>query len=191
MPGRVAVSVVSMRCGRTDRRICGRQADSHVRIVRLSSVEGRSSWPHADQGLDRAILNTPIVEGTRIVTRSDGLAEVEFEDQSALRLGENSEVKFPPSLDDGRGREDGPNRGGEGPGLPRCRAKGDDAYHAIADGNTFLIRRDTLARISAAPDQLQVAVLRGDVQLENQPQLPSVKKNETLTLDRVSHQITK
>ena len=49
--------------------------------------------------------------------------------------------------------------------------------------HTFLIRRNTLARISAAPDQLQVAVLRGDVQVENQPQLLSVKKNETLTLD--------
>ena len=55
---------------------------------------------HADQGLDRAILNTPIVQGTRIVTRKDGLAEVEFEDQSALRMAENSEIRFSPALDE-------------------------------------------------------------------------------------------
>ena len=46
------------------------------------------------EGLERAILNTPVVEGTRVVTGSDGLAEVEFENQSALRLTEDSEVKF-------------------------------------------------------------------------------------------------
>ena len=70
-------------------------ADSHVRIVRLSSVEGQVQIDRATgQGLERAILNTPIVEGTRIVTGADGLAEVEFENQSALRLTENSEVKF-------------------------------------------------------------------------------------------------
>ena len=64
-------------------------ADSHVRIVRLSSVEGQVQIDRATgQGLERAILNTPIVEGTRIVTGDDGLAEVEFENQSALRLTE-------------------------------------------------------------------------------------------------------
>lgn len=69
-------------------------ADSHVRIVRLSSVEGQVQVDRAGQGLERAILNTPIVEGTRIVTGNDGLAEIEFENQSALRLTEDSEVKF-------------------------------------------------------------------------------------------------
>ena len=48
----------------------------------------------AGQGLERAILNSPVVEGTHLVTGNDGLAEVEFENQSALRLTENSEVKF-------------------------------------------------------------------------------------------------
>ena len=69
-------------------------ADSHVRIVRLSSVEGQVQVDRAGQGLERAILNTPIVEGTRILTGNDGLAEIEFENQSALRLTEDSNVKF-------------------------------------------------------------------------------------------------
>ena len=73
----------------------GAFAESHVRIVRLSSVEGQVQMDRATgQGLERAILNTPIVEGVRLITGSDGLAEVEFEDQSALRLADDSEVKF-------------------------------------------------------------------------------------------------
>jgi hypothetical protein len=45
------------------------------------------------------------------------------------------------------------------------------------------VRHDTQLRVSAAPDQLQVAVFKGDVQFENQTQLVSLKKNETLTMD--------
>jgi hypothetical protein len=158
-------------------------AESHARIVRLSYVDGQVQMAHSAQGLDRAILNTPIVEGTRIVTRGDGLAEIEFEDQSALRLSENSEVKFRRlSLTDSGARVD-EIEVVQGVVFFDVRAKSEDAYHAIAGGSTFLIRRNTMARISAAPDQLQVAVLRGDVQLENQAQQLSVKKNETLTLD--------
>ncbi len=61
------------------------QATSHVRIVRLSYVDGKVQMERASgQGLERAILNAPIVEGTRILTGSNGLAEVEFEDNSTV-----------------------------------------------------------------------------------------------------------
>jgi hypothetical protein len=161
----------------------GAQAESHARIVRLSYVDGQVQMAHADQGLDRAILNTPIVEGTRIVTRSDGLAEVEFEDQSALRLAGNSEVKFRRlSLTDAGAKVD-EIEVVRGVVFFDVRAKSEDTYYAMAGGSTFLLRRNALARISAAPDQLQVAVLHGDVQMESQAHLLSVKKNETLTLD--------
>ena len=161
----------------------GAQAESHVRIVRLSFVDGQVQIAHADQGLDRAVLNTPIVEGTRIVTRGDGLAEVEFEDQSALRVAENSEVKFRRlSLTDTGAKVD-EIEVVRGVVFFDIRSKSEDVYHAIAGGQTFLIRRNTVVRFSAAPDQLQVAVLHGDVELENSAQQLSVKKNETLTLD--------
>jgi len=159
------------------------QAESHVRIVRLSYIDGQVQMEHADQGLDRAILNTPIVEGTRIVTGNDGLAEVEFEDQSALRLAENSEVKFRQLTMTDTGAKVNEIEVVRGVVFFDVRSKSDDVYRAVAGGTTFLVRRDTVARISAAPDQLRVAVFKGDVQLQNQPQLVSVKKNESLTLD--------
>ncbi len=161
----------------------GAQAESHVRIVRLSYIDGSVQMAHGDQGLDRAILNTPIVQGTRIVTRDNGLAEVEFEDQSALRLSENSEVTFRQLSMSDAGAKVNEIEVVRGVVFFDVRPKSDDVYRAVTDGTTFLMRRNTLARVSAAPDQLQLAVMRGDVQMESQPQLVSIKKNETLTLD--------
>lgn len=161
----------------------GAQAGSHVRIVRLSYVDGQVQLEQGDQGLNRAILNTPIVEGTRIVTRSEGLAEVEFEDQSALRLAGNSEVRFRQLSMTETGAKVNEIEVLRGVVFFDVRSKSVDVYRAVADGSTLLVRSDTQTRISAAPDQLQLAVFKGTVQLENQPQLAGVKKNETLTLD--------
>jgi hypothetical protein len=70
-------------------------ATSHVRIVRLSYVDGKVQMERAyNQGLERAILNSPVIEGSRIVTGSDGLAEIEFENKTTVRLGEATEVRF-------------------------------------------------------------------------------------------------
>jgi FecR protein len=183
MTGRVGFPLLACAAIALVAASVGAQAESHARIVRLSFVDGQVQMAHADQGLDRAILNTPIVEGTRIVTKTDGLAEVEFEDSSALRLAENSEVKFRRLAITDAGAKVDEIEVVRGVVFFDVRAKSEDAYHAIAGSSTFLVRRNTLARISAPPEQVQLAVLRGDVQLENQPQLVSVKKNETLTLD--------
>jgi hypothetical protein len=70
-------------------------AESNVRIVRLSEVQGKVQIDRgAGDGFDKAFLNLPIVEGSRLKTGDDGRAEVEFEDGSALRLAPNSEVAF-------------------------------------------------------------------------------------------------
>ena len=159
-------------------------ADSHVRIVRLSSVEGQVQIDRATgQGLERAILNTPIVEGTRIVTGADGLAEVEFENQSALRLTENSEVKFTQLLMNDAGTKTNRITVDKGLVYLDTASKGDDAYLLTVGDRSLTVGRDTLMRISATPDQLQVAVFKGEVQLEGQAQPVVVHKKDTLTVD--------
>src|SRR5437016_2859948 len=56
-------------------------ANSQARIVRLSDVEGTVQIDRdAGQGYERAFLNMPIVQGTKLWTKDDGRAEVEFED---------------------------------------------------------------------------------------------------------------
>ncbi len=119
-------------------------ADSHVRIVRLSSVEGQVEIDRAaGQGLERAILNTPVVEGTRIVTGADGLAEVEFENQSALRLTENSEVKFTQLLMNDAGSKINRLTVERGLVYLDTASKSDDTYLITVGDRSLAVGRDT------------------------------------------------
>ena len=70
-------------------------AESKARIVRLSEVQGTVQIDRATgDGFDKAFINLPLIEGSRLKTGKDGRAEVEFEDGSALRLAPDSEVDF-------------------------------------------------------------------------------------------------
>ncbi|MDR3797332.1 MAG: FecR domain-containing protein [Terracidiphilus sp.] len=79
-----------------------RQADttpasgvSNVRIVRLSEHKGTVVLDrNTGNGFEPAVVNMPVVEKSRLMT-GDGVAEVEFEDNSSLRLGPNAMVEFP------------------------------------------------------------------------------------------------
>src|ERR1039458_10262962 len=68
---------------------------SKVRIVRLSEVKGEVQMDRdTGRGFERAMANLPIVEKNRLQTGT-GVAEVEFEDNSTLRLAPDSAVEFP------------------------------------------------------------------------------------------------
>jgi hypothetical protein len=158
-------------------------ADSHVRIVRLSSVEGQVQIDRGTgSGLERAILNTPIVEGTRLVTGNDGLAEVEFENESALRIADNSEVSFSQLLLSDTGAKVTQVEVAKGVVYLEATSKGNDVYRVKA-GNTVLVaHRDALLRLSVTPAELKAAVLKGEVQVDGGAQPLSVHKKETLTV---------
>lgn len=67
---------------------------SKVRIVRVSEIRGAVELDRSNgHGYEPAIANLPVVEQNRLKT-GVGVAEVEFEDNSTLRLGPNSEVEF-------------------------------------------------------------------------------------------------
>jgi len=68
---------------------------SKVRIVRLSMVKGAVQIERSrERGFERAIANLPVVERNLLQTGM-GVAEVEFEDNSSLRLAPNTLVEFP------------------------------------------------------------------------------------------------
>ena len=70
-------------------------ANSKVRIVRLSEVKGDVQIDRSTgQGFEQAIANIPVIENARLQTAT-GAAEVEFEDNSTLRIGPDSLVAFP------------------------------------------------------------------------------------------------
>ena len=71
------------------------QAESKARIVRLSDVQGSVQMDRGTgDGFDKAFLNMPVVEASRLKTGDDGRAEVEFEDGSTLRVLPGSELEF-------------------------------------------------------------------------------------------------
>src|SRR6185312_15506968 len=70
-------------------------AQSQARIVRLSYVDGDVQLDRNDsEGFSKAFLNMPIVQGMRVSTGSDGYAEAELDDGSAIRLTPNSVMEF-------------------------------------------------------------------------------------------------
>src|SRR6202795_4832434 len=70
-------------------------SESKARIVRLSEVQGTVEIDRgASDGVDKAFINLPVIEGSRLKAGKNGRAQVEFEDGGALRLAPGSEVDF-------------------------------------------------------------------------------------------------
>jgi len=63
------------------------------RAARLSFVEGQVRIAQGSQLLaDPALQNTPLFEGTQVLTSEDGRAELQFDDGSVVRLSPNSSL---------------------------------------------------------------------------------------------------
>ena len=160
------------------------QATSHVRIVRLSYASGQVQMDRGPgQGLERAILNSPVVEGSRMVTGTDGLAEVEFENNSTVRLGEASEVKFRQLLMNDAGDKVNEVELVRGTMYFDTRSGKDDIYRVIAAGQTFVLRHNSQMRFMMSGDQVQASVFNGEAQFDDKSQLVRLKKNDTVTVD--------
>ncbi len=70
-------------------------AKSHARVVRLSFVSGAVMLKRPGTAEPaKALLNTPIQEGFELSTDAGGYAEVEFENGSTARIGEQSQLLF-------------------------------------------------------------------------------------------------
>jgi hypothetical protein len=70
-----------------------RPGAQNTQAVRLSVVEGQVRIAQDNQLLaDPALVNTPLFEGTQVLTSQDGRAELQFEDGSVVRLSPNSSL---------------------------------------------------------------------------------------------------
>src|SRR5271156_4457345 len=69
--------------------------DAASNVARVSFVQG-SVQLLAGQGanLEQAVINMPVLDGSRLQTGGDGQAEVEFGDGSVARLTPNSSIQF-------------------------------------------------------------------------------------------------
>ena len=179
--------------------------DSHVRIVRLSEIRGTVQMDRkTGHGLEPAIANMPIVEGARLETEV-GVADVEFEDGSAVRLTPNSLIEFPQLILRGAGGMASTVRLVRGMMyVSLANTKVNSFNVQVGDGSTSLIvapsthvRLEAEAPKTAASSdsavaqpvaKLTIAVFAGSVAVQS-PSGPSVVgKKETLTLGGVGRE---
>ncbi len=158
---------------------------SHVRVVRLSFVEGtvRVRRPGSEEWAS-ATVNTPIEEGFSVATGKKSFAEVQFENGSAVRFGELSGVEF---------YGVGAVRTGRPCKPPDARGRRYVTFHVLPDhhdeyllnasGVSVTPQGKTEFRTDVNENRLRVEVLSGEVQAADANETEKLGKNHALTLD--------
>jgi hypothetical protein len=156
-------------------------ATSKVRIVRLSEVKGEVQLDRANgRGYEPAITNLPVVEGSRLLT-GQGVAEIEFEDNSSLRVAPDSIVEFPKL-----------ERLPVGTTVSSVHLVKGTAYVSLmkTPGNEFnlsfgeqnvSLSAATHVRLELEGDQATLAVLEGTVHVENASGAMDVPRKKSVT----------
>jgi len=159
---------------------------SKVRIVRLSQVRGSVQIDRSNgRGFELGIANLPIVEKNQLRT-GVGIAEVEFEDNSSLRLAPNSLVEFPQL-----------ERNANGATISSVHVIKGTAYVSLvkaesskAPANQFVVifgdrKLDldpaTHVRLAIEDREAKLAVLDGAVHVDGANGLVSIPKKKTAT----------
>lgn len=153
-------------------------AASQVRIVRLSYVEGNVQIDRNSGKFDKAFLNLPITEGTKLRTVSDSRAEVEFEGGSTLRIVPGSMIKFPQlALDSGT--KISTLEVVEGTAYVNFLGDKSDRLTIEFAHEKVTLTQAAHLRIGIGEKGSSVAVLKGDIQVESPSGTSEVKKNQT------------
>ena len=156
-------------------------AESHVRIVRLSYIEGSVQIDRGTGQYEAAIVNLPITEGAKLRTGDDGRAEVEFEDGSTLRLASNAVVAFPHlSLSDS-GTKLSAVELNSGTAYVDWNGPNSSALSVELGQERLQFTRSARVRIGEDHDASTVAVFKGEVQVVEPSGTTELKKNQTAT----------
>jgi len=160
-------------------------ADSQVRIVRLSNVEGTVQVDrNTGQGLEKAFPNMPIVQGMKLATKDDGRAEVEFEDGSTVRITPKTTVEFNElALRDSGGRVSTVLLK-SGMAYVNYSAKGKADEFTVMFGNEKVRAAQAVHfRLDLAADNAELAVFNGELKAEGPSGEAEVGKNKTATFN--------
>lgn len=159
-------------------------ADSHVRIVRLSYVEGDVQLDKADgRGFGTAYLNMPIVNQSKLWAR-DGQAEVELEDGSSIRLTPDTIVAFNDLSLDNNGGHNTSVELQQGTAYFDIHYRDSDRFQLGFGRNHVSLDKSARFRVNVDKHDFEVAVLSGEIEVENASNAEvAVKKGETIRLD--------
>lgn len=157
-------------------------ADSQARIVRLSDVQGSVQIDkHTGVGYESAFVNLPITQGTHLRTGANGRAEIEFEDGSSMRLTPNTTVAFDRlGLSDSGKRVSGINLA---EGMAYVNWLGKDDFSLNFAQEKIALDRAAHFRVDTSSQVANLAVFKGDVQVEGPNGQLTVEKKKTATFD--------
>jgi hypothetical protein len=157
-------------------------ADSQARIVRLSDVQGSVQIDkNTGMGFENAFLNLPITQGAQVRTHDRGRAEIEFEDGSTLRLTPNTTVEFSTlGLSDSGKRVSVINLI---EGMAYVNWLGKDEVTLNFSREKMLVDRAAHFRVDTSTEVANLAVFKGDVDVEGPAGKVMVQKKKTATFD--------
>jgi len=165
-------------------------ADSQVRIVRLSQVDGSVQIDrNAGQGFEKAFLNLPITQGMKVKAGFDGRAEIEFEDGSTIRITPDTVVSFPElSLRDSGGKVSTIHLQEGTAYVNFVAAKNDknDELVLVFGKQKLALTEAVHLRVQMGDANATVAVFKGEAKIAGPSGEVEVAKNKTATFDLAS-----
>jgi hypothetical protein len=160
-----------------------RAGDSHVRIVRLSDVRGKLALDRqTGNGFEQTMQNMPIVEGERLQT-AEGYAEVEFEDNSTIRLAPNSRVDFPLLALRSSGAKASTMSVVRGMVYASTESTKGNEFVLEVGSMTVTMAPSTHLRLEVVEGKTLVSVFNGSVEVAHDGETTQLGKKETLTLE--------
>ena len=158
-------------------------SNSKVRIVRLSEVKGEVQLDRlTGKGFEPAMANLPVTEGAKLKT-GNGVAEVEFEDNSTIRVAQNSVVEFPKlELLPSGAKASGVNLLQGTVYVNLLNTKGNE-FNLKFGQQTVNLPPDSHIRLQMTPTEANLAVMHGDVAVEETSGSTTVGKNKTATFN--------
>jgi Family of unknown function (DUF6600)/FecR protein len=155
---------------------------SHVRVVRLSFVEGTVTVRRPGSAeWAKAGVNTPIEQGFSVATTKKSFVEIQFENGSTVRLGELSSVEFNELALTARGDHINHLTLDGGYATFHIVPQHHDEYLLNVSGVNLTPHGKTEFRTDLNQDRLRVEVFRGKVQATDSNQTQKLGKNHTLT----------
>jgi FecR protein len=159
-----------------------RPGDSHVRIVRLSDVKGTLSLDRkTGNGFEQTMPNMPIIQGEKLRT-ADGYAEVEFEDNSTLRVAPNSLVEFPLLALRSSGAKASTIEVVRGMVYVNLQGTKGNEFVLRAGDQTMTVSPSTHMRMMVDDGKTVVSVFNGSVEVKHGSETTLLTKKESLTL---------
>jgi len=157
-------------------------AESSARIVRLSDVHGTVEIDkNGGAGFENAFVNLPVTQGSKVRTGNNGRAEIEFEDGSSIRLAPDTTVEFSKlSLSDSGTRISQVNLV---EGMAYCNLLGKDDFSLAFSHENLTLQHAAHFRVDASNEVANLAVFKGEVEVEGPAGKMTVEKKKTATFN--------